>query len=202
MNWNELQLFWQTQRPVVTTQAWDPADFELQRARLARTLARRDWLEAGVGIAVAVFFAVALAPLGLAAWPGWISVVLILGVSAFFVRERRRTRRMTPPPEAPLIIRLEADIAELRHQCRLLNTVALWYVLPLLLAVVLLFWGVRSAMPAPVPLFGSWRLLLFSLGTLGFAAFIIWVNREAVRTSLEPKLRELNSIRISLKIEL
>jgi MFS family permease len=201
MNWNELQQFWQTQRPVVTPQAWDPADYERQRARLARTLARRDWLEAGVGLAVAIFFAVALVPLGSAAWPGWVSVVLLLAMSAFFVRERRRSRRTTPPPEAPLIVRLEADIAELRHQCRMLNTVALWYVLPILLAIVLLFWGVRSAMPAPLPPLWSWRLLFFTLGTLGFAAFIIWVNRVAVRTSLEPRLRELDSIRISLKIE-
>lgn len=202
MNWNELQQLWQTQQPVATPPVWNPAEFEQQRARLARTLARRDWLEAGVGIAVAIFFAATLIPLGPAAWPGWISVALILGVSAIFIRERRRTRRTAPPPEAPLLIRLEADIAELRHQCRLLNTVVLWYVLPIMLSIILLFWGVRSAMPAPLPPLWSWRLLFFSLVMLGFSAFVVWVNREAVRTTLEPKLRELKAIRISLKIEL
>lgn len=202
MNWNELQQFWQPQQSFATPPDWNPAEFEQQRARLARTLARRDWLEAGVGIALAVFFAATLVPLGPAAWPGWISVALILGVSAYFLRERRRTRRTTLPPEAPLIIKLEADIAEIRHQCRLLNSVTFWYVLPLMLATVLFFWGVRSAMPAPLPPLWSWRVVLFGLGALGFSAFIVWVNREAVRTTLEPKLRELNSIRISLKIEL
>jgi hypothetical protein len=202
MNWNELQQLWQTQQSIATPPVWNPAEFEQQRTRLARTLAWRDWLEAGVGIAVAVFFVVTLLPLGPAAWPGWISVVLILGVSAFFIRERRRTRRTTPSPESPLIIRLDADIAELRHQCRLLNTVVLWYVLPIMLSIILLFWGVRSAMPAPLPSLWSWRVVLFGLGALGFSAFVVWINREAVRTTLEPKLRELNSIRISLKIEL
>ena len=202
MNWNELQQLWQTQQPVAPPPAWNPAEFERQRARLARTLARRDWLEAGVGIAVAIFFAATLVPLGPAAWPGWISVALILGVSAIFIRERRRARRSAPPPEAPLLIKLEADIAELRHQCRLLHTVALWYVLPLMLAMVFLFWGVTAALPAPLPPLWSWRVGLFGLGMLGFSAVIVWINREAARTTLEPKLRELNSIRISLKIEL
>jgi MFS family permease len=201
MNWDELQQLWQNQPPPATPPDWNTAEFERQRTRLARTLARRDWLEAGVGIAVAIFFAATLVPLGRAAWPGWISVALILGVSVAFVLERRRARRATPPPEAPLMLKLEADIAELRHQCRLLNTVALWYVLPILLSIVLFFWGVRSALPAP-PSLWSWRLLFFGVGVLGFSAFVVWLNREAVRTALEPKLRELDTIRLSLKIEL
>ncbi|MEY3774556.1 MAG: hypothetical protein RLZZ129_1336 [Verrucomicrobiota bacterium] len=193
MKWHELENLWQTQPAAPAAASWDEAAFETQRRRFARSLARRDWLEAGTGLFVAVMFSLPPLLAGAAAWPAWIAVALVLGVTAVFVRERRRARRAAPAPEAPLRTRLEAEIRELEHQRRLLRNVAWWYLLPLMSAVVLLIWAVHLALPGNLTSAMIWRLVWFGAIMAGVAAVTLWLNRQAVRRTIEPRLRELQA---------
>jgi hypothetical protein len=190
MKWNELANLWQTQP---ATGSWDEAVFETQRRRLASRLARRDWLEAGTGLFVAVMFSLPPLLAGAAAWPAWIAVALVLGVTAVFIRERRRARHSTPAPEAPLLTRLEAEICELEHQRRLLRNVAWWYLLPLMVAVALLVWSVHLAVPGQLTTAMVWRLVWFGALMVGVGAVTLWLSRQAVRRTIEPRLQELQA---------
>ncbi|MCW5549657.1 MAG: hypothetical protein KIT44_11905 [Opitutaceae bacterium] len=193
MKWHELENLWQTQPAAPAAASWDEAAFETQRRRFARGLARRDWLETAAGLFVAAMFSLPPLLAGAAAWPAWIAVALVLGVTAVFVRERRRARRAAPAPEAPLRLRLEAEIAELEHQRRLLRNVAWWYLLPLLLAIALLVWAVHLAVPGQLTTAMIWRLVWFGAIMAGVAAVTLWLNHQAVRRTIEPRLRELQA---------
>jgi hypothetical protein len=199
MNWNTIEQQWQEQlRKAVAPPAWDATTFEKQRAKIARTLARRDWLEAGVSFTVAAFFAAILSLLDRVLWSGWAAVGILVVMGGFFLRERWRARRLTPPREAALRDRVEGELAELRHQRRLLRSVLWWYVLPFLLVVTLLVWGVLGATPEPMTAETGKRLALFSLACLGMSGVVVWLNRRAVRDWIDPQIANLERVRSEL----
>ena len=198
MNWTEFERTWQDALPRYQPPTWDVGQFEQQRRRLARTLARRDWLEAGISFGVAAFFAAILWPLGRAAAPAWGAVAILVGLGVAFVRERRRARALRPDPDAPLRVRVEAEIAELEHQRRLLGSVLWWYVLPFLAVVGLLLWGVHAAQPGPVTSEAWMRMGGFGAVCVGLGGVVVWLNRFVVRRDIEPQLRDLERLRAEL----
>lgn len=198
MKWHELEQYWRTQPAAAGIPEWSVTDFEVRRRRLARTLARRDWLEAGTGLLVAAAFALPPAYFGAAAWPAWPAVGLVLLVSGVFVRERHRARHATPAPEVPVLIRLEAEIRELEHQQRLLRNVGWWYVLPLEAAMALLVWALLAAVPGRVTPDLWERLIWMGAGAIALAAVTIWLNRREARRTVAPRLRQLQDARASL----
>ncbi len=99
------------------------------------------------------------------------------------------TRRKRPAAETSrsLADHLGESIASVRHQVRLLRSVTWWYLAPLALSLLLIH--LDAAKSGRVHFDG--RLLL---GTaVGVAVFFgVWkLNQRAVRTDLEPRLREL-----------
>lgn len=188
MNWNEIEAAWQAQLPQFSPPAWSLAEFEDQRRRLARRLAWRDWSEAGASLVVAGVFGATLWLFAADDWRGWLAVVILLGIAVKFARERRRAARARVQPEASLLVQLEAEIAELRHQRRLLQDVARWYLLPIMAAMALFGWAlVRSIAAAGVAV--EWSpLMLIGLASLALAAGVWWLNRFTVRTWIEPQL--------------
>lgn len=198
MNWNELEKVWRAAPVPAGAPAVDAAEFPARRRKLARALARRDWLEAGTGFLVAAAFAGFLGWLRVSDWRGWTAVLLVLAVSAFFVRERRRARQLRPGPEAPLLAQLEGEIAELRHQRRLLRGVAGWYLLPLSTAALLFAWALLDFVAAKTGHFDTSFLLKFSVGALGLDVAVWWLNCRAVATEIEPRLRECEAMRADL----
>ncbi len=197
MNWNELEQVWRTM-PAETNLPVDAAEFAAQRQRMARALARRDWLEAGVGGGVAVMFAGFLVFFGSADWRGWLAVGLVLAVSGFFVAERRRARRLRPVPEASLLAQLEGEIAELRHQRRLLRRVAGWYLLPLGGASWLFAWALLAHVAERTGRFDAGALLKFGAIVAALGLAVWWLNRRAVAREIEPRLRACEAARAEL----
>lgn len=198
MNWTEFERTWQAALPRYQPPTWDVGQFEQQRRRLARTLARRDWLEAGVSFGVAAFFAAILSLLGRAAAPAWGAVAILVVMGAVFVRERRRARALAPAPDAPLRQRIEAEIAELEHQRRILGSVLWWYVLPFVAVVALLLWGAHAALPGPVTPEAWLRMAGFGALCVAVGGVVVWLNRFAVRRDIEPQLRDLERLRAEL----
>jgi len=198
MKWHELEQTWRVHLAGADIPEWNVADFEVRRRRLARTLARRDWLEAGTGLFVAAVFALPAVHFGAAAWPAWPAVGLVLLVTGFFVRERHRARRATPASDAPMLVRLDAEIRELEHQHRLLRHAGWWYVLPLLSAMALFTWALHAAVPGRVTPEMQERLVVMGLGALALGAGIIWLNRWTARRTVAPRLRQLREARANL----
>ena len=197
MNWNDYEAVWKRQELPVGAAADVAAlreTFESKHRKLAATLLVRDWIEAAAGIFVSLALAFIWWRQGRTGWPLALAIGLILWVTVFFIRERIRAHRNRLGAEAPLLAKLEADIAELRHQRRLLLGVWTWYLAPCLAAILIVLATVILSVPA-------WALrghLLFLLGYLPLLGLLLWfvwfINRRAVRRQIEPRLEELEKL--------
>jgi xanthosine utilization system XapX-like protein len=202
MNWSDYEAIWKRQELPVGAGADLAAlreTFETKRRKLAATLFVRDILEASAGLFVSGVFAYAGWHLPKVAWPIAIAVALILGVTGFFIRERIRAHRSRLGADAPLLAKLEADIAELRHQRRLLLSVAVWYIAPLALAVVI--FGITVGMNLSPWAVGRDPLFQVCMWTFNFCLYwFVWViNRRAVRKQIDPRLEELEKLHQTLR---
>ena len=198
MNWTELEKAWRAAPAPAGVPVVDAAEFRLRQRKLARALARRDWLEAGTGFVVAAAFAGFLGWLQVSDGRRWAAVRLVLAVSVFFLRERRRARRLHPAPEAPLLVQLDGEIAELRHQRRLLRNVGWWYLTPLAVATLLFAWALLDHVAERTGHFDAAFLLKFGGVVVGLDVAIWWLNRRAVATEIEPRLRACEATRAEL----
>jgi xanthosine utilization system XapX-like protein len=214
MNWNDYEEVWKRQALPVGATA-DVAElrhtFEAKRRKLAATLLVRDALEASAGLLVAGVFAFVWWHMGKEGWPIAPAIVLLLGVTGFFVRERIRTHRQRLGPEASVLAKLEAELAELRHQRRLLLDLWAWYLAPCAGAIVCFGLAVIRKMILDLPPGFFTKLLdhpLLVAGILGycvvFLPLLFWgiraMNRRAVRKNIEPRIEELEKLRQELHV--
>jgi hypothetical protein len=208
MNWNDYEAVWKRQELPVGAGV-DLAEvrttFETKRRKLAATLLVRDLAEAAAGLLFAGVMANVAWHMGPRAWPLAFAIALVLGISGFFVRERLRTRRLRLGADAPLLTKIESDLAELRHQRRLLLNLWSWYLGPCLGALAIFgFTVVRQLPPA---FFAALRqhppalawIVLYLAVILPACFWGAWaMNRRAVRKSLEPRIAELEKLRQDL----
>ena len=200
MNWNDYEAVWKRQELPIGADA-DVATLrrtlETKRRKLYATLLVRDLTEAVAGVVVAVAYAYFWWKVGKLGWPLSLAIVLILGVSGFFVRERFRARRLRLPAEAPLLAKVN-DIAELRHQRRLLLNIWSWYLAPIAAAMAIQGAVIFRRAPAWDAIRNPFVLAGFGM----FFALIFWfvrtINRRAVRKQVEPRLAELEKLRNDL----
>ncbi len=213
MNWNDYEAIWKRQAlPVGATadvaELWHT--FEAKRRKLAATLLVRDVLEASAGLLVAGVFAFVWWHMGREGWPIGVAILLLLGVTGFFVRERIRTHRARLGPEASVLAKLEAELAELRHQRRLLLNVWAWYLAPCAGAIVCFGLAVMRKMILDLPPEFFTKLLdhpLLIAGIVGyclvFLPLLFWgvsaMNRRAVRKNIEPRIEELEKLQQELQ---
>ncbi|HEY5078483.1 MAG TPA: hypothetical protein VII43_01495 [Opitutaceae bacterium] len=201
MNWSDYEAVWRRQEPPVGADADLSAlrpTFESKRRKLHGAILVRDYAEAGAGLFVSAAYAFFWWQIGKSGWPMAIGIVLILGVSGFFLRERLRVRRVRLGADASLLTKVDFDIAELRHQCRLIRTLWAWYLGPCAAAIAIQV-GVIYRRTAPWdPLRDPWVLLGFA----AFFAIILWIasamNQNALKKRLLPRLEELEKLRRDL----
>lgn len=197
MNFSDYEALWKRQELPVGSAA-DVARLEAEFAAKSRKMAAvrfvRDLLEALAGVAVSVALVFLWRRLGADGWPVGVAVVLVLGVSGVFLRERLGSRRRRASPEAILLVKVAADLAELRHQRNLFWTMWAWYLAPLLVAIILvhtaLYMHAEPWEPLRAPVihagFGVFYAALFSLA---------WAdNRRVVRRQLDPRIAELEKL--------
>ncbi len=197
MNWSELTAKWNQQSAPAFSRAELTAletSFESERRRLASRLFWRDIREAGASGLASGFLIVVAVRWGRAAWPIAAAAAVGLGVAAFFVRERLRVGRARRGPGAPLLAKLEADLAELRHQRRLLTHVGRW-----LLGPIVTSWAVVVVAAVIIaPGHGS-NHPLFLGGYVAVSFLVFWgvwiVNRQAVKRSIDPRIAELEALK-------
>jgi hypothetical protein len=201
MNWNDWETIWKRQelpRGADADLATLRETFEAKRRKSANALLVRDVLEASAGVVVCAAFALMWWKQGRAGWPIAGAMLLILGVTGFFVRERLRSFRARLGADAPLLAKLEAEIAELRHQRVLLLGIWKWYLAPIGAAIVIVCLTITRNRPAwDVSRGGLFLGGYFLFCLLLFVA--VWaLNRRAVRRRIEPRLVELEKLRSDL----
>jgi hypothetical protein len=125
------------------------------------------------------------------AWPWLTAACLALGVSAVFLREIVRRRRIAVHQAPGLRQRLEGALREADHQIAQLRAVVWWYLLPLAAVAVLILVGTSlDAQTTMAP--EVWArvrrgvvAVMTPVLTITFGA-IWWLNASAIRTRLVP----------------
>lgn len=202
MNFDDLKDVWQAAPAAHPPRAIDEALLHSVRQgsrKFDRAIFWRDVREVAASLVVALVFghiAWSAQAEGSPAWPAWLATVLPLGVAAFFLVDRARSRRRHGPSGADVLTELDRAIAAVRHQITLLRNVLWWYLLPLGLSVVLLALQIVLYLPMNVPPEVALAVkIVVALVAIGPAfAFHWWVwklNQKAVRDDLEPRLAEL-----------
>ncbi len=208
MNWNDYEAVWKRQELPVGAGADLPRlreTFETKRRRLAATLLVRDLLETSAGLFASGVFAYVWWHIGKEGWPIALAIILMLGLSGFFLRERLRAHRHRLGPDAPLLARLEAEIAGLRHQRHLLLNLWSWYLAPCAGAIVIFVATLVRLLitQAPPELFTKlWEHPIVVVGVIlpvvAVQFLVFWgvwaLNRRAVRKGVEPRLAELEKL--------
>lgn len=132
-------------------------------------------------------------------WTWWLAIPALLWIAGFMLVDRHR-HSLRPAPQEPLRQQVEASLAQVEHQIRLLRNVLWWYILPFVLPVLAFFAQVTWR-----EFGGGWLPMLlaaipFAI-TIGVFAFVYWLNQHAVRTTLEPRRRELQALADELNAE-
>lgn len=201
MNWNDYEAAWKRQ-PLPRGADADLADlkqtFETKHRKMAASLLVRDGVELLACAVVLVAYVGYWRKVGAIGWPMGVAILLILVVAGMFIRERLRARRLRLGTDASLLAKVEADIAELRHQCRLIGNVWKWYLTPCAGAMAIHFWVIVRRAPAWSPVREPWTIA----AAVFFMALAIWfawlINRRALRRRMEPRLAELEKLRQEL----
>ena len=184
MNWSDYESVWKRQE-LPTGAAADVAHIratiEIKRQKFRGTLLVRDMTE---------------------------GLLLILGVSLVFVRDFLRRRRLRIGPEAALLTKLDAEIAELQHQRRFLSHIGLWYFLPYLAALPLIYipiflhLGVRLPSDLLITLLTTPRSAVFIyliVAIVVCALVLVWRDaRDAGKKRINPRIEELERMRRDL----
>jgi hypothetical protein len=203
MNRNDYEAVWKRQPLPIGADA-DLADlkatFETKRRKLAATLMVRDYAEASAGVLGCIAFGFIWRQVGSSGWPIGIAIVLALGVSAVFVRERIRSRRLQLGKDAPLLAKVEADLALLVRQRRMVHTIWRWYLGPILAAVLICHFTLTTVNSE------TWEPQRDPVIAAGFVAFYLFcscfawlINRRACRKQLDPRIEELEKLRRELR---
>jgi hypothetical protein len=203
MSPEELKQAWQTPaaHPQITIDA-DLVAQEVQRNQRAFTamLLGRDLREVLVGaLLIPVWFYLGVA-LRLP-WTWYLVVPALIWLSGYMLVDLLRQKRYRPPAGASLRQRVASSLAQVQHQIHLLRSVHWWglapfaaSVLPFLIHVA---WTDRGG--------GWWALAAFALFATTIAAVLValyLLNQRAVRTELEPRRQELQSLLDGLQEDL
>ncbi|HVU15819.1 MAG TPA: hypothetical protein VHD32_02765 [Candidatus Didemnitutus sp.] len=201
MNWNDYQAAWKRQPLPVGTHA-DlsnlKATFDRKRQIFYGGLAVRDFAESAAGLLVMVAMFAMWWKLGRDGWPIGFAEILTGGVVAAFIRERRRVAKSRLGPEAPMIEKVDAYLNELRHQRRLVGAIFFWYLAPLATAIFTVHFTLVFHAKPWEPQRDLWFNVVFMAFYFACFALVVWINRHAVKTRLNPRVDELEKLRASL----
>jgi MFS family permease len=202
MNWNDCEVIWKRQ-PLPLGEKADVGElrrrFDEKHRKMAAAIFARDVAEAGAALLVAAVIGFLWWKTGTHGWPFGLALLLVLGVGGVFVRERVRARRSPLGPDAPLLTKVAADIAELRHQRELLLRMRTWYLGPVFAAgmVVSLVITIQSSPWSVVR--SPWFQLVFTGGYLLLSWFAWIVNRREIRQRIDPRITELEKLHADLR---
>jgi hypothetical protein len=197
MNWSDCEAAWKRQ-PVTLASAAEvralEANFEAKRRQMAAARFARAVIEGSMGPLVCLAIGAFWLFTGRGGWPAVFAVALILtgfGATWFL---GRRARQPPPAADAPLLTRVDADIASLERERRRLLTMRSSVYGPVI-AVVLMI-------PFVLFLLSDRRAESFAVAfSIYYAATLVggWLlNRREVRTRIDPRLDELEKLRLAL----
>ena len=193
MNFDDLQKAWQAQDTGAKVTINADALLKLVRRdqkQFWRTILLRDIREVGVIYLLMWFFF----HRGLlnGDWTDCLVGLGCCGVATFMVLDRFLQRRKQPAKSDSLTDCVEASLRQVNHQIWLLKNVFWWYLLPVVaplgISVAVSSWHARHRAAD----LAGWGL--YAAGGVLVYWFVYWLNQAAVKKSLEPRKRELETL--------
>jgi len=167
--------------------------------QFACTILARDIREVGVALILIPVWLYLGSWLSLP-WTWYLTIPGLIWIAAFMLVDRRRHSQRPPEPDGPLREQITYSLAQVEHQIWLLRNVLWWYILPI--AVPCLAFFVQNAWESYVrgrEFVDFVPPFLFSATVCGgIMAFVYWLNQKAVRSGLEPRRKELETLLSSL----
>jgi len=194
MNFEALQKAWQSQDPgAKVTINTDMLLNEVRRnqQQFRATIFWRDVREVGVALLLALFFL--YRSMRHHDWTDYLLALAGFGVGTFMVVDRLLQHRKHPVSNDSLKACIESSLLQVNHQIWLLKNVFWWYLLPfaaaLGISICYLTWHARNS-GFPAAIVGVISALFVASLYWG----IYWLNRFAVRKTLEPRRQELKTL--------
>lgn len=145
------------------------------------------WVGMGVGIGLP--------------WSWYLVMPGIAWVAAFMTIDRRRQARRRAQLGDPLVRGVESSLAEVEHQIWLLRNVLWWYLLPLAVPILAFFAHIFWRLSRGNVWEAAVATSFITIVVVGMNAWLYWLNQKAVRSTFEPRRRELASLLRSLSDE-
>jgi hypothetical protein len=190
MNWADCENAWKRQgvQPAGAAElAALEAGFESERRKMARARFVRRVVEGSMGPIVCLGLGAAWWITGRGGLATLAAVLLILGGFAAVWFADSRCRRSAPGPEAPLLVKVEADIADLQRQRRRLLTMRTWHFGPVYAALLLVPFVLALKSGAQFAV--AFAIYYAAMTLLSWAH-----NRLEVRRRLDPRLDDLEKL--------
>lgn len=166
----------------------------------AATIVWRDAREVGVSLVMIPIWIVMGVKIGLP-WTWYLTIPGLVWIAAFMLIDRRRQRRKRPAAGESLRGHVEESLAQVEHQIWLLRNVVWWYLLPLAVPMFAFFgqvsWRMRH-LGAWEAVIGFTMMVVIVTVVFGLIARLNWT---AIRTTLEPRRTELETLLRSLDDE-
>lgn len=191
---------WQSQPlPAVDVEPF-VREFRRGEQRFGAMIFWRDFRETVVGLAMLPAWVVMGVGMGLP-WSWYLAMPGIAWVVAFIALDRKRQGRRRALPGDPLIRGVGSSLGEVDHQIWLLRNVHWWYLLPLAVPMVAFFADISWRASRGV----VWEATVMTSSFTGVVAiaytWVYRINQKAIRTTLEPRRRELGALLRSLSDE-
>jgi hypothetical protein len=130
-------------------------------------------------------------------WSWYLLVPALLWGGGFMAADWVWHKRSGPEPGQSLRRHVESSAKQVQHQIWLLRNVLWWYLLPPGFAILAFFGQVAWMTRA-----GGLKTVLFVAGLVLLVAAVFagiyWLNQHAVRSELEPRYRELQTLQAGL----
>lgn len=170
------------------------------------TVLFRDALEVGVAALLLPYWFYAGIKHSLP-WTWWLTVPALIFVAGFLLIDRRRHSQKPTDPDQPLVKIVQESLKQVDHQIWLLRNIVWWYLLPFIIPILAFFGQVTWSTWSPSEgwlssLLSLCLFLFFSVFLIAIYGFVYWLNKNAVRTQLQPRRTELSQLLTSLTDEI
>ena len=171
------------------------------RERIVRNRDRREIIGALVGIVAFSFIVIKLS--FSTATIGALLVVFAYLYMIYKLRSNRKSKH-TQKLFLPIKDQLLHQRQFMLNQAKLLDTVWYWMAIPLFIGIMIIFWGLEPNDESQLLTFFSESItskIVYSIVVAACFAYIVWINKKAVKVNWEPLIKQINTILENLKEE-
>lgn len=171
-------------------------DVKEKVSRFNKAVFYRDCSEIAAALLVAFFVTYRLLTTAQVGWLTYFGNGITIGACLFIVFMLLKSKRVTLNGDWTLASRIDIEITSLESQKKLLQSVASWYIAPIMLGVVLSSLGsYYDKTGSYIPDMGLW---IYFGSCLALSIFIYWLNRRAANKKIEPVLTAVKNLRKQL----